>query len=256
MTFMPKYIVSPTRIGLGLVAVLACATAASAQDGAPKHLTLLGIPSATVAPNGLAFASLSGTTRRAGSTDGELDGSLALGFGLGSAEDGIGLQFTVQTTSLTNSFGDSGYLSFKASRRIAGVTMPTYLGLSVDQIGNWGDASDVDIRGSLMVTSFTKLQFGATGDSFPVIMTLGVGSDLRDNASKTAVFGGVGIGLTESIGASLAWNGENVDFGTSFRVKGLSNFGVTAVVNDAFDQDDSRRVTFTVNWFLRDAFGG
>jgi hypothetical protein len=248
------------RIVAPFLVLLLCTGGAMAQDQAgyspatPKNLTLLGIPSATAAPHGLFFASLSGSTRRAGSSSGSVDGSLALGFGLGSAEDGIGFQFTVQTTSLTNDFGDSGYLGVKAVRRIASGRVPTYVGLSVDQIGNWGDASGVDTRASVMLTSFSQLAMA--GDVYPVMFTIGAGSHVRNNDTDPGLFAGVGIGLTKNVGASLAWNGENFDLGASFKIDGLDNFGFTATANDVFNDDASRRVTFTVNWFLRDAFGG
>ena len=69
----------------------------------------------TVAPAGLGFVQLSGTND---SPAGRTDGSLALGMGFGSAEDGLGVQVTAQVTSLTDSFGDSGYLGLKLSRRL------------------------------------------------------------------------------------------------------------------------------------------
>ena len=248
------------RLIAPLLISLLCAGAAMAQDQttylppSPKNLTLLGIPSATVAPNGLAFASLSGTTRRSGSQSGSTDGSLALGFGLGSAEDSVGLQFTVQTTSLKSDFGDSGFLAFKASRRIASGSMPTYIGLAVDHIGSWGDADGVDTRASVMVTSFTQLAMA--GDVFPVMFTIGAGSHLRNGNTDPALFAGAGIGLTKNLGTSLAWNGENFDLGAAFKIDGLENVGFTATANDVFNEDDSRRVSFTVNLFVRDAFGG
>lgn len=91
--------------------------ASLAQQGQPKHLTLLGIPSATVAPPNLAFASIAASTDRVGDGDGA-DGSLAFGIGLGNAEDAIGVQLTSYITSLSDDFADSGYFEIKGSRRI------------------------------------------------------------------------------------------------------------------------------------------
>ena len=54
-------------LGLGLAAALVPATGVFAQDRpGSKHLTLLGITSATTAPSGTVFGSLSLTNRRGG----------------------------------------------------------------------------------------------------------------------------------------------------------------------------------------------
>ena len=238
-------------LAIGLI----CTGAAQAQDAARKNVTLLGIPSATVAPTGLAFAALTGTTKRDGVVD-EVDGSLALGFGLGSAEDGVGVQVALFNTSLTDNFGDSGYLQVKFSRRIAAGTMPTYVGVSLGQLANWGDASGRDVTAALAVTSFAQVHFKPGGEAYPVMMTAGIANNVRNNDRDPGVFLGAGIGLTESFGVSAAWSGEDVDIGGSLRIKGLKNVGLTATLNDAFDQNDSRRMTFSVFLAVPNAFGG
>ncbi|WP_226778950.1 hypothetical protein [Oceaniglobus trochenteri] len=243
-----------TRAFATLAATLAIGGAAQAQqDGArPKNVTLLGIQSATVAPSGLAFASLSGTTDRVGPGD-DIDGSLALGFGLGNAQTGIGLQFTGQITSLTDSFADSGYFEIKASRQIVGGSTPTYLGLSVDG-GGFGDASGRDTGGKITLTSFRHAQFSEGGDYFPLMFTLGAGTNIRNNESDPGIFGGVGIGLTPNLGVSAAWSGEYVNVGASFRFDQAPNLEVATTLYDAFDQENSRRLGISVSYFVADLF--
>jgi hypothetical protein len=230
-----------------LVVPLATALAAhgaSAQDGR-KHLMLAGIASGTVAPHGLAFLSLSGTNR---SPAGETDGSMAIGFGLGSAEDNIGVQVTAQITSLTDEFGDSGYLQFKVSRRLAD---GLYLGLQADHAIAWGDSELVDPSAKLALTYFTDIQAG--GDSFPLIMTVGAGTNVRDLGDDPGLFAGVGVGLTESLGASVAFSGDYFDVGLGLKVS--DQLSVTAAVNDVFDQRDRQRVTVSVTYAMQNLFG-
>ncbi|MDT8854611.1 hypothetical protein RNZ50_06115 [Paracoccaceae bacterium Fryx2] len=219
-----------------------------------RNLTLLGIPSATVAPHGMVYGALSGSDRYLGRFD-ETDGSLELGFGLGDAQAGIGAQIKVVSTSLTDDFGDSGYFGVKFARQIAAGSMPVFLGLQIDHIAGWGEASDRDPEASLALTAFRLMQFSPGGDSFPMMFTLGVGDNLRNNQTDPGVFFGAGIGLTESLGASAAWSGEGVDIGASFRPQALPAMRVSATVNDVFDQEDSRRVTLSASWALKDVFG-
>ncbi|SDI39452.1 hypothetical protein [Aliiruegeria lutimaris] len=131
----------PFRLSLArlLLALLLSALPAMAvaQDGFSyeekvkaykKNMTLLGIPAATVAPDGLVFASLAWTDRRNGFGNNP-DGSGAFGFGIGVGDDLFDLQFAAHITSLQDDFGDSGFLSVRASKRLDQGGIPTYLGL-------------------------------------------------------------------------------------------------------------------------------
>ena len=242
----------------GWAAALAMAIAGAAQADeivavplAQKNVTLLGIQSGTVAPGGLAFVALSGATERAGTGSGN-DGSLALGFGLGDANKGVGLQFTGYVTSLTDDFADSGYLAVKAGTRLG--DQPLYFAVSVDHLAGWGDSSGLDPSFSAALTAFPQVDLG--GADFPLMLTLGAGSDIRNNRTDPGVFLGAGIGLTESLGASLAWTGEEMDLGISLRPPENQSLSLTATVGDLFDQEDNRRVTVSVTWVLPRAFGG
>ena len=243
-----------TQLLLSL-AIVGFSNPAIAQDGgASKHLTLLGIQSATTAPNRLAFASLSGTTRRS-PTASDADGSAAFGIGFGDANAGLGFQVTGHVTSLTNALGDSGYFALKASTRISDGPTPIYAGVSVENLLSWGDSKTADIRGDVMLTAFPTLTLG-NGKTYPLMLTLGVGSDLRNNATDPGIFAGAGIGLTSTTGLSAAWTGEDVALGVSFRPRELRNMTVSAVLEDAFNQEDNRRVTISLNWAFRNAIGG
>lgn len=244
------------RWGLAGALLLATGCAAFAQDVdvAGKNVTLLGITSATVAPPGTLFGSVSGSTKRDGVYD-EIDGSAELGFGFGNAEESVGAQVSVVVTSLTDNLGDSGYLTFKLSRRISDGPMPTYIGVNVDQIANWGDAKDVDPEGSIALTTFGRTTFG-TSQSYPYMLTIGAGSNVQNNQQDEGLFLGAGIGLSRNVGLSAAWSGEVADFGAAFRLPGVENASFTATVNDVFDQEDSRRMTFSLNFAVNNVFGG
>lgn len=248
------------RRGPVLAAALALSAAAAgpalAQDGG-RLVGLLGIRSATVAPDGLAFGAVALTTLRReaeGVEDGSADGSIILGFGLGSAADAVGVQVTANIISLTDDFADSGSLGVKASREVGRGALPVYLGVAVDRIGGWGDSEDLDPSVSGMVTAFPQVDAG--GRTLPLMVTLGAGTHLRNDFEDPGVFGGVGVGLTRNLGASAAWTGESVSVGAVFRVPGLDNMRFTASLDDAFDQVDARRVTVTATVFVRDLWGG
>ncbi|MCR8723314.1 hypothetical protein [Frigidibacter sp. ROC022] len=257
-------------IALALAAGIACTSPVAAQDSG-KHLTLNGIMSGTVAPNGLGFVSLSATDN--GWASGDTEGAMALGFGLGDADEGIGMQFTVNLVSLGapgNGVGDSGYLSLKFSKRLG--ERPVYLGLQIDHLAPWGDASmrvvdvlippgpndpglylveNVDPSVKLAATWFTQMDI--RGDSYPLMFTLGAGNRVRNFERDPGMFAGVGMGLSQNLAASIAWNGDYADLGLGYRIGG--NLFLNATLNDAFDMEDQQRVTLTVSHTFN-AFGG
>lgn len=238
------------------VSALAIGLGGTAQAGSgQKHLALTGIPSATVAPNGLGFAGISYSTKRS-TTDDSADGSAILGFGLGDAEDGIGFQFATHIVSLTDDFADAGYFSLKASKRIADGASPTFASLTASHLGTWGDNSTEDPSATLALTRFSGWTLGEAQDVYPVMMTIGAGTNVSDFGREAGVFGGIGIGLTEYMSASLAWTGDEVSVGSSFKVKGLDDLFVSLSLDDALDDRNFQRVTLSVGYQFPKLFGG
>lgn len=249
--------------GLGLLAaatlLLGAAVPAAAQEN-DFYLTLTGIRSATVAPGGLAFVSAGWTSDRVDGTGGSgvidnTDGSLSFGAGFGSAEDGIGFQFTANISSLTGDFGDSGYLALKASRRVSGPgRLPVYLALDAQNLAPWGDSEDNEESLDLIVTAFPTVDLGA--GPRPMMFTLGAGTNVRDDDTEPGIYLGAGLGLTRHFAVSAAWTGEDVTLGTGFRFDALPNMQFSASVDDVFDENDSRRLTLQATWMTDRLFGG
>lgn len=218
---------------------------AAAQER--KHLTQIGIPVATVAPGGTGFVQLSGTNR---SPAGRVDGSMALGFGFGSAERNLGVQVTAQITSLTDAFADSGYLQLKLSRRMGGA--PLYLAVQGEHLASWGDSRLIPASARVMATWFGQIPAG--GDNYPVMLTLGAGNRVREFSREPGVFAGFGLGLTPTTAVSAAYSGDYFDLGLGFRIN--DRLSLNAAVNDVFDQEDRRRLSISVTYAIPKLFGG
>lgn len=236
------------------MAALLGACPAQSQDRPPLYATLIGVPLATGAPDGVGFASLSGTTRRNPGSNGA-DGSAAFGLGFGNSDTGVGVQVSAHVTSLTDNLGDSGYLAVKLSRRIQAAALPTYVGITVDHLLPWGDATVRDPSATVAVTSFGRLP-GANGRIQPLILSLGAGTNLTRGQTRPGLFAGLGIGLTPNVGASLALNGDSVELGAAWRPPGLRNVAVAVALSDALNWQDHRRVTLSVSYAVPGLFGG
>ncbi|MEP5761872.1 MAG: hypothetical protein ABJ327_21690 [Litoreibacter sp.] len=220
-----------------------------AQDSR-KHLSLLGVPSATIAPAGRGFVALSYANERLRTPD-DTDASLSFGHGFGDAVNGIGFQLDAQVTSLSDNFGDSGYLTASLSRRIS--TSPrVYVGASIERLLPWGDSRDLDPAVNLMATGFTTLPLG-DGNGTPLMWTLGAGTDVRDRYSEAGFFGGVGIGLSPSLATSVSYYGDHVILGLSLQP--AENLYLSASLIDAFDEQQDRRVTISAVWVFDTGLG-
>ena len=225
-------------------------------EGTSRLVTLQGIKSATVAPSGLAFASLGLATDRGSLTGFPNDGNgtIVLGFGLGNVRDTVGVQVSANFTSLNEGFGNSGTLSFKLARQINGLDIPSFVGLSLDRLAGWGDTAALDPSATLALTLFPTVQIG--GQSYPVMVTAGYGSDILDHHREPGAYVGAGIGITANFGASIAWTGESVTVGTAFKFDALDNVRFSASVEDVFDQVGGQRLTLSATYYFNDIFGG
>lgn len=227
---------------------------ATAQDYRP-HLTLIGIQSATVAPHGAGFAALSLTNQRAPGDDSN-DGSAVVGLGFGNAIESVGVQLNVNITSLTDDFGDSGSLSLKFGRRLVAGPNPVYGSVIFGELANWGDADGQPETIDVAITRFSQLSLGSGDRVYPVMMTLGAGSHLRNFDTDPGIFAGFGIGLSETTAASVAWTGESVTLGAGFKFRGAEDLRVSVSVDDLFNDVDNRRFILSLGYRFNNLFGG
>ena len=248
--------------GVSLAAALAVLAGQAAAEDA-NYVTIAGIRSGTVAPGGLAFGSVSWSSKRDhgaagyGGGDGfwdRTDGSIALGFGLGNAETGLGFQVTANITSLKDDFGDAGYWTLKAGTRLRGSTTPMYMAVTADHLGGWGEAAAPDESVDLTLTAFPRVQMG--GKSRRMMLTIGAGSNIRNNDQDPGIYLGAGVAMNDHWALSAAWAGEDVTLGTGFRLDALPGAQFTASVEDAFDQNEARRFTLQVTFTTDKLFGG
>lgn len=228
---------------------LATLDALSAAVTPPRNVTMQGVGTGTVAPGGSAFLSLSGTTSEA--TDGgseDFDGSLSFGAGLGDVETSVGLQLSADITSVNPSdFADSGFFGLKIGSRLRAAAQPTYVAVSVNGAG-WGDAEDDPTRTALAATTYSSI------GAYPVMYTAGIGSHVRDGTDPGG-FAGFGIGLTEQLGASAAYDGSNFNLGLGVKLPGMPGASLSLTADDVFNENDARGVTASLSVLNTDLFG-
>lgn len=229
--------------------LVATLDALSAAVTPQRNVTMQGVGTGTVAPGGSLFLSASGTTSDItdGGTD-DFDGSLSFGAGFGDVERSFGLQVSADITSVNPSdFADSGFFGLKLGTRVPAVTQPTYVAVSVDGAG-WGDAEENPTRATLAATTYSSL-----GD-YPVMYTAGIGSHVRDD-TEVGGFAGIGVGLTEHLGASAAYDGDHFNIGLGAKIPGMTGATLSLTADDVFNENDARGVTASLSILATDVFG-
>jgi hypothetical protein len=153
-----------------------------------------------------------------------MDGSAAIGMGLGDPHKYVGMDVAVSVISLDytdGGFGDTGDYSFKMSRFI-GDTAAVAIG--VDNAFPWGDdATDSDQSWYGVISNQFSLAVTPTSKTLPLTLSLGYGtgtyqSDASSDdgvANTIGIFGSAGLQLTSQFSVIGDWTGEMINAGIS-----------------------------------------
>lgn len=210
----------------------------------PQRTLIMGIPSGFGASRGLAFASFAATNRRERERSGDWDGSIALGFGLGDAQRGIGVTPVVEITSVTPShFGSSGRVGVHFSRRfLLGSKWHAATGLGLQNLLTWGDSKVLDREWNL---SFSSVRPADERLGIPVLLSAGYGSGVSRFGADPGYYAGLGVGLHKRFGLSLAWYGDEAFAGANFWPIVEKNLLISVGIGDTFNNVSGRRLLLT-----------
>ncbi|MDC1455540.1 hypothetical protein N8338_00525 [Amylibacter sp.] len=209
----------------------------------PNYTSIQGAGSGGVAPAGYVFASASGTTDETDGGVNGLDGSLTLGAGLGSF-GGVETQAVVNITSTypDADFANSGSFGLKLGTTMDTSDQPIKIGLSLNNLGGWGDSSGIDVT-TILAASSNVTRYIANGN-LSYAWTLGVKSTSGDSSG----FAGLSLGLSDAVSFSTAYDTrlETLKLGVGMKVDEIISFALTA--NDPFDMGAAKGVTLTASF--------
>ena len=188
-----------------------------AASGGNSPALNFGTPSGFGAYWGNAFISASGAT--AGKArDGSVDGSISVGFGLGTA-DTVGVEFAYNQGSIKK-FGSSGSVDVKAHRIIyAEGTNQVSIGVGwnsfAQHVSNGEQVRPSSVYG--VVSSYSQLQPDDSYNKMPISFSAGVGGgSFRKNPDSIGVFAGAGIQVHPQFSIGAAWSGVGLNAGVSY----------------------------------------
>lgn len=212
----------------------------------PRRVSVFGIPLGFGVANGVGFASLSMTNRRDRGRVGDWDASIALGIGLGNPETGIGVTPVIDITSVSpHHFGESGKVSLKFSRAVPlGQSWRGAVGLDLDNLLTWGDSQVLDRTTNL---AFSGLRRADAKLPVPILLTGGYGTGVSDRGNEPGFFGGIGVGVSNSLAMGLGWFGDEAIAGANYWPGGNRNLQISVGIGDITDNVSGRRLLLAVS---------
>ena len=213
--------------------------------------TIIGVPSARVPNSGTLSYGL-GLTSQRGPESESADGAAAISFAFAPTEGIFRYQVSTVITSLTDDFGDSGYLRFKVGTEIPIRSNALHVAGTIDRFVPWGDAKHLDEVITFAIGTSFEYDFRYLGQTFPVSLVAGFGSDLSLESDRYDFFSGIGVTLSPRLDMSFSTFGGTVNAGFSLKSNGfrLNSFLADSVVSFAFADvfDDQGRRRLVVSW--------
>ncbi|MBK1987245.1 hypothetical protein A0J48_006800 [Sphaerospermopsis aphanizomenoides BCCUSP55] len=178
--------------------------------------------------------------------EGDVDGSLTVGFGLGDAVKSAGLEVAVNIISVGGQednfgdFGDSGTVGLKLHRYL-----PDGTAIAVGWANpiKWGEANRAK-----------ETLYGVVTKKFnPVTVSVGIGSGSfaskgarQANENAANVFGSVGLRLAPEASLVSSWTGSSLNLGASFAPLKRTPLVINTIFTDVTDNLDNG-VGFTLS---------
>lgn len=162
--------------------------------------------------------------------EGDDDGSLVFGIGLGNPVNGYGGEISIGITSVSTSwwgdgkFGDEGNVNVKLHKLIQpkfGDFASISIGMS-NAIG-WGGTREMDVN--TYVSYSEKAQIGDFKD-YELTTTIGLGSAVARGEASSAPYGGISLGRSH-YSSSISFIGGEAHLSGTWYVPFLSGISVT-----------------------------
>jgi hypothetical protein len=147
-----------------------------------------------------------------------VDGSIAVGVGVGDAREAIGLQIDVSSFNFNDDFLGDGAVGFKVHHAF---TDDLAVAIGVENLTSWGDAS---VESSLygVVTQVVQLHEDPQVPFSQLALSIGLGggrfrseADVSQGRDSINVFGSLAFQVAEPAALITEWNGQDLNVGIS-----------------------------------------
>jgi len=205
------------------------------------------------ASSGQYFASVSYTDQDTQTMlEGDDDGSIILGFGLGNPQENFGLELVMGITSVSTSmwgdgkFGDEGNLNVKIHRSITPIWsgQAASVSLGASNFYGWGSTVENPVNTYL---AYSEIDYIGNYSQYGLAYTIGYGSAVASGETSSSFFGGVGIARSH-YGASISFVDEALHYSMMWYPPFLENLSVTLSHENNRDIQNSGRNILTIGY--------
>lgn len=221
--------------------------AAAAPVGQLAFPSVFGVASAVPPRSGGGFVALSYVNPRGGVSGSDGDGDLSIGYTIGNPIDGVSATVAANILGL-EPFGEDGTLSVGLSRLVhAGGNSITFIGLGFGDLMGWGDAENNNETYTVTASRLMGIST-ASGREIPMQISVGYGNEttMSDDGRGTVgpgAFVGIGVGVTQSLSASLSATKSQLNVGFSLNVEQLPGLGLSLGMFDVTDNTSRQQVS-------------
>lgn len=237
------------------VLVAAWAQGAKAQDEFDPFASEaadLSLLNSLQSPEPRVFWGLALSDRRS-STDYSADGSATIGLTFGDVDRILAVRAAAVITSLSDEFGDSGYLAARFSRRVDLFGIPVEGALTFSNLAGWGDASG-NVETAQISLAVTPVFQTSGGWRIPIRLSIGAKADIEDFSANQEYSISALAQWSPRFSTNLALVDGRMDIGAGVNFPNLlgrdDTFFVGLTLADALDSDNFRRVVFRTGFSI------
>ena len=210
-----------------------------------------GIPSGFGLNSGQGYVAASITNNRQledERTSQPIDGSYALGVGLGDASTRVGFESNLGILSSTpGDHTEAGNLGFKVHKRTSYRSMPLGVSVGASNVSPWGDPSEIKTSFYAAVSLITVQTIIPTANP-DLMITGGFSSGARNYGQDSGVFFGIGGKYSEVGSISVSWAGDELVAGTTFQPNLKYPVMVSAGIADITKANDAQRLLLAISY--------
>ncbi|MDM9379581.1 hypothetical protein QUB80_02545 [Chlorogloeopsis sp. ULAP01] len=176
-----------------------------------------------------------------------IDGSAAIGLGLGDAVKSVGVEINANITSVGGGdnfdFGDSGGLGFKLHKYFSDRTA---VAVGWSNPIKWGDNNGTKDTIYGVITKTFDLEPNNPKNKLPITLSVGIGSGIYRSIGAIAAnentpnfFGSVGLRVVPEVSLVTSWTGNSLNIGASFAPFKKTPIVINTILTDLTDNFDN-----------------
>ena len=183
---------------------------------------------------------------------GDDDGSIVVGAGLGNPKENFGYEVAVGITSVSTpwwgdgKFADEGNLNLKVHKTVAPVLTGTAASVAVGASNIMGWGGTVEIPTNYYTVYSEKFSFGKF-DHYGAAISLGYGTSVSEGETSGGFLGGLGVARSNYNG-SLSFIGNEAHVSATWYVPKINGLAITFTKADFLNQVGSVRSILSIGY--------